>query len=118
MLSTTTGNHIGPAYIMVGRYIGYTGKTGASVLALLHKGTTMDITKRMGKKGGTTGSSSRKSCPDFFELDNGDFALIGTDVTAEFLSKLPKDSVCGPHERIVVVRRDVITSAKTDIPSE
>lgn len=78
----------------------------------------MDITKRMGKKGGTRGSTGRNSCPDFFELDNGDFALIGTDMTDELTGKLPEDAVCGAHERIIVVRRDVITSAKEDIPSQ
>jgi hypothetical protein len=72
----------------------------------------------MGKKGGTRGSTGRNSCPDFFELDNGDFALIGTDVTDQMKTALPDDAVCGEHERIVVVRRDVITSAKNDIPVE
>lgn len=78
----------------------------------------MDITKRMGKKGGTTSSSGRRSCPDFFELDNGDFALIGTDVTDQLRDRLPDDAVCGADERIVLVRRNVITSARQDIPFE
>jgi hypothetical protein len=30
-----------------------------------------------------------QGCPDVFELETGDFAVIGRDITAEALGKLP-----------------------------
>ena len=74
----------------------------------------MEIVRRLGK--GVKASSGRKSCPDFFELDNGDFAIIGQDMTEKLRAALPADANCGENERIVVVPRIIITSAKQDIP--
>lgn len=41
------------------------------------------IVRRIGKggKNGPVKSSGRKSCPDILELEDGDFLVIGTDVT-------------------------------------
>jgi hypothetical protein len=39
-------------------------------------------------------------CPDIWELDNGDFAVIGIDITDAAISKLPPSAGCGPNERI------------------
>jgi hypothetical protein len=58
----------------------------------------------------------RKDCPDFFELDNGDFAFIGEDITADAASILLPDSGVGPTERLIRVPRAIITSAKPQIP--
>jgi hypothetical protein len=55
-------------------------------------------------------------CPDLFELADGNFAVIGTDLTDEIIKQLPADAGVGTHERIVVVRRDVLIAAKHDIP--
>lgn len=60
--------------------------------------------------------SGRTSCPNFFELDDGNFAIIGKDMTSELRPHLPADAGCSDDERIVVVPRIVITSAKNDIP--
>lgn len=54
-------------------------------------------------------------CPDIWELCNGDFAVIGADITAE-AAKLPPSSNCGPDERIVRVPRRILVLAKADIP--
>ncbi len=78
----------------------------------------MKAIRRLGKTGGPTGSSGRNACPDFFELDTGDFAFIGTDVTEQLAGQLPSDASVGPDERIILVRRDVVTTAKNDIPEE
>jgi len=39
-------------------------------------------------------------CPDIWELETGDFAVIGTDITGDAHS-LPPTASCGPDERIV-----------------
>jgi len=56
-------------------------------------------------------------CPDIFELESGDFAIIGKDIT-ESATHLPPDAGCGPHERIVLVPRKTLILAKPDIPSQ
>lgn len=56
------------------------------------------------------------NCPDIFELDDGDFAIIGIDMTAAALPHLPADASCGPDERIVRVPRRILVNAKPDIP--
>ena len=55
-------------------------------------------------------------CPDIWELDNGDFAVIGTDITDAAAPKLPPTAGCGPDERIVRLPRKLLVSAKRDIP--
>jgi hypothetical protein len=55
-------------------------------------------------------------CPDIWELDNGDFAVIGTDITDAALPKLPSSAGCGPDERIVRLPRNLLVNAKRDIP--
>jgi len=35
-------------------------------------------------------------CPDILELDAGDFAVIGADITEIAIDKLPPGSGCGP----------------------
>ncbi len=58
----------------------------------------------------------RKSCPDFFELDNGDFAIIGEDITSIASTVVLPDSGVGPTERLIRVPRALILSAKSNIP--
>ena len=52
-------------------------------------------------------------CPDIWELDDGDFAVIGADITD---AKLPPTAGCGPGERIVRLPRKLLVNAKRDIP--
>lgn len=56
-----------------------------------------------------------KGCPDIFELADGSFAIIGSDIT-EIASQLPKDASCGPDERIIRIPRKTLVLAKRDIP--
>lgn len=51
-----------------------------------------------------------------FELETGDFAIIGRDITAEAAAKLPPSAGCGPDERIVWIPRKTLVLAKPDIP--
>ena len=57
-----------------------------------------------------------EGCPDIFELDSGDFALIGCNITAEAKPHLPSDASCGPDECIVRIPRETLVLAKRDIP--
>jgi len=56
-------------------------------------------------------------CPDLFELDNGDFAVIGIEITKEAKPLLPESAGCGPDEAIVRIPRKLLVLAKRDIPN-
>ena len=56
-----------------------------------------------------------KGCPDIWELDNGDFAVIGLDMT-DAAGTLPASASCGPDERVVRVPRRTLVLAKAEIP--
>ena len=62
-----------------------------------------------------TQTPSLEGCPDIFELSDGDFAIIGQDIT-ECASKLPPSAGCGPDERIIRLPRKTLIGAKQDIP--
>ena len=61
-------------------------------------------------------SPALAGCPDIFELDSGNFAIIGIDITEETASQLPGTAGCGPDERIVWVPRNTLVNARADIP--
>ena len=56
------------------------------------------------------------NCPDILELDSGDFAIIGIDITDAAKANLPPTAGCGPDERIVFIPRNLLVDAKRDIP--
>jgi len=58
-----------------------------------------------------------RGCPDIWELANGDFAVIGIDITDTAQAKLPPTAGCGPDERIVRIPRSLLVGAKQDIPN-
>lgn len=55
-------------------------------------------------------------CPDIFELENGDFAIVGRDVTSKIAGELPPGATCGPDERIIAIPRKTLVLAKRHIP--
>ena len=57
------------------------------------------------------------SCPDILELEGGDFAVIGADITSEATRRLPAGTGCGPNERIVRIPRKTLVEARNDIPA-
>lgn len=65
---------------------------------------------------GTNLCSSGHDCPDILELDGGDFAIIGTDITAAAAGKLPHGSGCGPDERVVRIPRKLLVDVRAEIP--
>lgn len=48
-------------------------------------------------------------------MDNGDFAVIGADIT-EHAKKLPATAGCSPNERMVRIPRKLLVQAKPHIP--
>jgi hypothetical protein len=60
--------------------------------------------------------SGCRGCPDIWELDNGDFAIIGADITAAAISSLPPSAGCAPDERIIRLPRNLLVNAKRHIP--
>lgn len=49
-------------------------------------------------------------CPDVWELEGGDVAIIGIRKTDLLKSLLPFDAKCGLDEEIVVVPKSIIAS--------
>ena len=79
----------------------------------------MDFLRRLGPDPHANGATTPAldNCPDVWELDTGDFAIIGIEMTPELKGKLPPTASCGPDERIVLVPRRILVGAKADIPS-
>jgi hypothetical protein len=49
-------------------------------------------------------------------MADGDFAIIGLNITKAGRSNLPADASCGPDECIVKIPRKTLVLAKPDIP--
>jgi len=72
--------------------------------------------RRIGASPRERGSATGQSCPDIFELNDGNFAVIGTEATAQLDAELPPDASRADYERIVVITRDTLLRAKAQIP--
>ncbi|MEU5922301.1 MULTISPECIES: hypothetical protein [Streptomyces] len=73
--------------------------------------------RRLGKSPselGTTGDHD--DCPDIWQLDNGDIAVIGRDLTDAYRSRLPVDVRIAMDERLVVIPGNTLSAAKAEIP--
>jgi hypothetical protein len=57
--------------------------------------------------------TSSGNCPDVFELENGDYAIVGRDVS--FVLELPADAGRSEAERIVLAPRTVMMAAARDL---
>ncbi len=77
----------------------------------------MVFVRRLGPDPHANGAKSVgcNGCPDIWEIEGGDFAVIGIDITA-IATSLPPSAGCGPDERIVRVPRKTLVLAKADIP--
>lgn len=60
-------------------------------------------------------SNSSSGCPDILELEGGDFAIIGQDITAAALPALPASAGCASEERVIRIPREILLRAKSDI---
>ncbi|ACU40065.1 hypothetical protein Amir_6261 [Actinosynnema mirum DSM 43827] len=62
------------------------------------------LVKTLAELGGDNGPcEERATCPDMWELDNGDLAVIGRDCTEAYEGRLPEGVGVGDGERLVVV---------------
>jgi hypothetical protein len=77
----------------------------------------MIFIKRIGPDPHANGAQTPclRGCPDIWELDGGDFAVIGADIT-NLAGMLPPSAGCGPDERMVRIPRKMLVLAKADIP--
>jgi hypothetical protein len=76
-----------------------------------------DFRRRLGKTAlELGGTNATPSCPDIWELDNGDIAVIGRDMTVQYTERLPDGVSIVSGERLVVIPRNMIVAAKPDIP--
>jgi hypothetical protein len=73
--------------------------------------------KRLGKSAAELGNSDdEEKCPDIWQLDNGDIAVIGRDLTEHYGSRLPQGVTLGADERLVIIPGNMLSAAKADIP--
>jgi hypothetical protein len=57
-------------------------------------------------------SAGMAQCPDVWELENGDYAIIGIRSTSALKPVLPESAGCGPDEEIVVVPKEVFENSR------
>jgi hypothetical protein len=61
-------------------------------------------------------SAAGHTCPQILELVNGDYAVVGADMTAEAIPAMPPGPGIGPKERVVRIPRHILVDARCDIP--
>lgn len=78
---------------------------------------TTEFKRRLGRSALELGdTNATPTCPDIWELDNGDVAFIGRDLTPAYATRLPPGVSIGADERLVVLPRNMIVAAKPDMP--
>nr|WP_221382372.1 hypothetical protein [Actinoplanes polyasparticus] len=76
------------------------------------------ILRRVGLSPRARGSATEYTCPDLFELADGNFAVVGTDRTEELMNQLPPDAGVATYERIVVITRETLMAAWKDLSEQ
>jgi hypothetical protein len=56
------------------------------------------------------------SCPEMWWLDNGDVAVIGAELTTSYQGRLPEGVKVDPGEKLVILPRAIVISARRGIP--
>jgi hypothetical protein len=75
------------------------------------------FTRRLGRSPADLGvTTAGPSCPEIWELTNGDFAVIGRDLTSHLRDRLPGTVRLREDEKLVVIPRRTLLDAKGDIP--
>ncbi|MGP3966631.1 hypothetical protein [Streptomyces sp. 6N223] len=73
--------------------------------------------RRLGKSAKELEDSKNvNGCPDIWEMDNGDVAVIGRDHTETYRSRLPAGVTVAADERLVIIPGNMLRAAKPDIP--
>jgi hypothetical protein len=73
------------------------------------------VLRRVGLSPIARGSASTATCPDIFELADGNFAVVGTDRTGDMRNLLPSDAGVASYEKIVVITRETLMAAVNDL---
>ena len=77
------------------------------------------FSRRLGKSPLALGvTQDNPTCPEIWELGNGDVAVIGRDLTEAYVGRMPAEVNVGADERLVVIPGRMLRSAKADIPDE
>ena len=71
--------------------------------------------RRLGQK--RTLCATGYNCPQILELTNGDFVVVGTDITEEAAKAMPAGPGIGPKERAVRIPRLVMVEVRSEIPT-
>lgn len=87
----------------------------------MERGWEADSSAKMMRRWGASpaeldATGGRDGCPDIWELDNGDVAVIGRDLTGVYRAQLPDGAAIAADERLVVIPRRTILSARADMP--
>lgn len=73
--------------------------------------------RRLGRSAAESGNSNgTDECPDIWQLDNGDIAVIGRDLSSVYAQRLTQGVALDPDERLVVIPGNMLSAAKADIP--
>jgi hypothetical protein len=72
--------------------------------------------RRLSQNGRQQCSTGAK-CSQILEMIDGDFAVVGLDITDEAIASLPPGPGVGPKERVVKVPRRVMIEARPEIPA-
>ena len=54
-------------------------------------------------------------CPEIWEVDTGDFVVIGEDITQRVKNTIPSNIILGEEERIILLPRKVLQSVESNI---
>jgi hypothetical protein len=72
--------------------------------------------RRLGPAPAPDRCQALRACPDILEMDSGDFAVIGQNITATAVERLADLARCGPDECVVRIPRSTLVLAKPNIP--
>jgi hypothetical protein len=118
-LATTFQTWRNVAQINTSNMLVFISCISAATARYLHcMNVTPSFLRRIGPDPNVSGAqcSSTFACPDIWELEDGDFAIIGTDITTAAMPGLPATVGCASHERIIRLPRRLLMNAKSHIP--
>jgi hypothetical protein len=69
----------------------------------------MTFVRRLGET--KTESPGGRRCPEIWETDTGDIAVIGREITREVQKNLPDGVIVGAEEKVVLIPRTVLEQA-------
>lgn len=72
--------------------------------------------RRLGRNG-LQQCSTGAHCSQILEMKDGDFAVVGLDITDEALAAMLPGPGVGPKERVVKIPRRVLVEARPEIPA-